>query len=30
MATYVNDLRLTEITTGDETGDWGDITNTNL
>jgi len=30
MATYVNDLRLTEITTGDEAGDWGDITNTNL
>jgi len=30
MATYVNDLRLTEIATGDETGDWGDITNTNL
>ena len=30
MATYVNDLRLTEIATGDEAGDWGDITNTNL
>ena len=30
MATYVNDLRLTEITTGDETGDWGNTTNTNL
>jgi len=30
MATYVNDLRLTEIATGDETGDWGATTNTNL
>ena len=30
MATFVNDLRLTEIATGDEAGDWGDITNTNL
>jgi hypothetical protein len=30
MATYVNDLRLTEIATGDEAGDWGATTNTNL
>ena len=30
MATYVNDLRLKEITTGDESGTWGDSTNTNL
>lgn len=30
MATYVNNLRLTEIATGDEAGDWGTITNTNL
>jgi len=30
MATYVNDLRLTEIATGDESGTWGTITNTNL
>ena len=30
MATYVNDLRLKEITTGDESGTWGDTTNTNL
>ena len=30
MATYVNDLRLKEITTGDESGPWGTSTNTNL
>jgi len=30
MATYVNDLRLKEIATGDEAGTWGDSTNTNL
>ena len=30
MATYVNNLRLTEITTGDEDGTWGTSTNTNL
>ena len=30
MATYNNDLRLKEITTGDEDGTWGDSTNTNL
>ena len=30
MATYDNDLRLKEITTGDEDGTWGDSTNTNL
>ena len=30
MATYVNDLRLKEITTGDEAGTWGNSTNTNL
>ena len=30
MATYVNDLRLKEITTGDESGTWGASTNTNL
>ena len=30
MATYVNDLRLKEITTGDEAGTWGTSTNTNL
>ena len=29
MATYVNNLRLTEITTGDESGTWGTTTNTN-
>ena len=28
MATYVNDLRLKEITTGDESGTWGTSTNT--
>jgi len=30
MATYVNDLRLKEIGTGDESGTWGTSTNTNL
>ena len=30
MATYTNDLRLKEITTGDEDGTWGVSTNTNL
>ena len=30
MATYDNDLRLKEIATGDESGTWGDSTNTNL
>jgi hypothetical protein len=30
MATYVNNLRLKEITTGDESGTWGVTTNTNL
>ena len=30
MATYTNDLRLKEITTGDEDGTWGTSTNTNL
>jgi trimeric autotransporter adhesin len=30
MATYDNDLRLKEITTGDEDGTWGTSTNTNL
>jgi hypothetical protein len=30
MATYSNDLRLKEITTGDEDGTWGTSTNTNL
>jgi len=30
MATYVNDLRLKEIATGDEAGTWGASTNTNL
>lgn len=30
MATYDNDLRLKEITTGDEDGTWGASTNTNL
>ncbi len=30
MATYVNDLRLKEIATGDEDGTWGTSTNTNL
>ena len=30
MATYVNDLRLKEIATGEESGSWGTSTNTNL
>jgi len=30
MATFDNDLRLKEITTGDEDGTWGTSTNTNL
>ena len=30
MATYVNDLRLKEIATGEESGTWGTSTNTNL
>ena len=30
MATYVNDFRLKEIATGDESGSWGTSTNTNL
>jgi len=30
MATYVNNLRLKEITTGDEDGTWGTSTNANL
>ena len=30
MATYVNNLRLKEIGTGDESGTWGTSTNTNL
>ena len=30
MATYVNNLRLKEIATGDEAGTWGTSTNTNL
>ena len=30
MAAYTNDLRLKEITTGDESGTWGTSTNTNL
>jgi len=30
MATFVNDLRLKEIATGDESGSWGTSTNTNL
>ena len=30
MATYVNDLRLTELATGEGSGTWGVTTNTNL
>ena len=30
MATYVNNLRLKELATGDESGTWGTSTNTNL
>ena len=29
-STYVNDLRLNEMATGDESGNWGNVTNTNL
>ena len=29
-STYVNDLRLNEMATGDASGTWGDTTNTNL
>ncbi len=29
-STYVNDLRLNEMGTGDESGSWGTVTNTNL
>ena len=29
-STYVNDLRLNEMATGDESGNWGVVTNTNL
>jgi len=29
-SSYDNDLRLTEIATGQEAGNWGTITNTNL
>ena len=29
-STYVNDLRLNEMATGDASGTWGTITNTNL
>ena len=29
-STYVNDLRLEEITTGEQAGTWGDTTNRNL
>ena len=29
-STYVNDLRLNEMGTGDESGSWGNVTNTNL
>ena len=30
MATYVNNLRLTELATGEGSGTWGATTNTNL
>ena len=30
MATFVNDLRLTELATGEGSGSWGTTTNTNL
>jgi hypothetical protein len=30
MPAYTNNLRLREITTGDESGTWGDTTNSNL
>ncbi len=29
-STFVNDLRLNEMATGDESGNWGNVTNTNL
>ena len=29
-STYVNDLRLNEMATGDESGNWGVVTNLNL
>ena len=29
-SSYVNDLRLNEMATGDASGTWGDTTNTNL
>ena len=29
-STYVNDLRLNELGTGDASGTWGNVTNTNL
>ena len=29
-STYVNDLRLNEMATGDASGTWGEVTNTNL
>ena len=29
-STYVNDLRLNEMATGDASGTWGTVTNTNL
>jgi hypothetical protein len=29
-STYVNDLRLNEMATGDASGSWGTVTNTNL
>jgi len=29
-STFVNDLRLKEMATGDESGNWGNVTNTNL
>ena len=29
-STYVNDLRLEEIATGEQSGTWGNTTNTNL
>ena len=29
-STYVNDLRLNEMATGDQSGSWGTVTNLNL
>ena len=29
-STFVNDLRLNEMGTGDQSGTWGNVTNTNL